>query len=95
MADSKLLKAVKTTIHDFSTLAPSELVGRLRDPELIKKMKKLGVNDAQIHRIILILQENKPDSKELLAVVNRHIVRHAKSALVRLSFRSDGRPATL
>ena len=74
MADSKLLKAVKATIHDFSTLAPSELVGRLRDPGLIKKMKKMGVSDAQIHRIILIVQENKPDSKELLA--------YLKSALV-------------
>lgn len=74
MADSKLLKAVKTTIHDYSTLAPAEMIGRLRDPDLIKKMKKLGVNEAQIHRIILILQENKPDSKEFLAYLKSKLV---------------------
>ncbi len=74
MADSKLLKAVKTTIHDYSTLSPTAMIGRLRDPDLIKKMKKLGVNDAQIHRIILILQENKPDSKAFLAYLKSKLV---------------------
>lgn len=74
MANSNLLKAVKTTIHDYSKLAPTEMIGRLRDPELVKKMKKLGVNDAQIHRIILILQENKPDSKEFLAYLKSSLV---------------------
>jgi len=74
MADSKLLKALKTTIQDYSTLKPAEMIGRLRDPDLIKKMKKLGVNDAQIHRIILILQENKPDSKEFLAYLKSKLV---------------------
>lgn len=74
MADSKLLKAVKSTIQDFATIEPLELIARLRDPGLIKKMKKLGVSEAQIHRIILILQEHKPNSKELVA--------YLKSALV-------------
>ncbi|MCE9522667.1 MAG: hypothetical protein K8S25_09575 [Alphaproteobacteria bacterium] len=74
MANSNLLKAVKTTIQDYSKLAPTEMIGRLRDPELVKKMKKLGVNDAQIHRIILILQENKPDSKEFLAYLKSSLV---------------------
>jgi hypothetical protein len=74
MADGKLLKAMKSTIHDYSVLAPAQLIGRLRDPEMIKKMKKLGVNDAQIHRIILILQENKPDSKEFLAYLKSSLV---------------------
>ena len=74
MADTKLLKAVKTTIQDFSTLQPLELVGKLRDPELIKKMKKLGASDAQIHRMILILQEHKPNSKELVAYLKSKLV---------------------
>ena len=74
MADGKLLKAVKSTIQDFSTLEPLQLIGRLRDPESVKKLKKLGASEAQIHRIILILQEHKPNSKELEA--------YLKSALV-------------
>lgn len=74
MADGKLLKAVKTTIQDFEKIEPLELIARLRDPELIKKMKKAGVSEAQIHRIILILQEHKPTAKELVA--------YLKSALV-------------
>jgi hypothetical protein len=74
MADSTVLKALKTSIQDFSALAPGDLVGRLRDPELLKKMKKLGVNDAQVHRIILILQEHKPDSKEFKAFLNSKLV---------------------
>jgi hypothetical protein len=74
MADGKLLKAVKTTISDYAKLEPRDLIARLRDPELIKKMKKMGASDAQIHRIILILQEHKPNSKEFVA--------YLKSALV-------------
>jgi hypothetical protein len=74
MASSTLLKAVKSTIHDYSTLAPAALVGRLRDPESIKKMKRLGVKEAQIHRIILILQQNQPDSKEFLAYLKSNLV---------------------
>ena len=74
MADGKLLKAIKSSIHDFSTLSPGDLIGRLRDPEMIKKMKKLGVNEAQIHRIILILQEHKPDSKEFEAYLKSSLV---------------------
>jgi hypothetical protein len=74
MADSNMLKALKTSIEDFSTLAPSALVGRLRDPELLKKMKKFGVNEAQVHRVILILQEHKPDSKEFKAFLNSKLV---------------------
>jgi len=74
MADGTLLKAVKTTIQDFSTIPPLELVGKLRDPELIKKMKKLGASEAQIHRMILILQEHKPNSKELVAYLKSKLV---------------------
>lgn len=74
MADSNLLKAVKTTITDFATIEPMELIARLRDPDLIKKMKKLGVSEAQIHRIILILQEHKPSSKELVAYLKSTLV---------------------
>ena len=37
-------------------------------------MKKYGVNDAQIHRVILILQEQKPNSKELAAYLNSSLV---------------------
>ena len=74
MADGKLLKAIKSSIHDFSTLSPGDLIGRLRDPELIKKMKRYGVNDAQIHRIILILQEHKPDSQEFQAYLKSKLV---------------------
>lgn len=74
MADSNVLKALKTAIQDFSTLSPGDLVGRLRDPELLKKMKKFGVNEAQVHRIILILQEHKPDSNEFKAFLNSKLV---------------------
>ncbi|MDZ4868845.1 MAG: hypothetical protein SGI91_16115 [Alphaproteobacteria bacterium] len=74
MADSNMLKALKTSIEDFSTLAPGALVSRLRDPELLKKMKKFGVNEAQVHRVILILQEHKPDSKEFKAFLNSKLV---------------------
>jgi hypothetical protein len=74
MADSKMLKAMKATIQDFSTLEPLALVGKLRDPELIKKMKKLGASDAQIHRTILILQEHKPNSKELVAYLKSKLI---------------------
>lgn len=74
MADGKLLKAVKTSIQDFATIQPLEMIGRLRDSETIKKMKKHGVNDAQIHRMILILQEHKPNSKELVAYLKSNLV---------------------
>lgn len=74
MSDSKLLKAVKSTIHNFAALEPAQLVERLRNPELAKKLKKLGVNDAQIHRVILILQDHKPNSKEFLAYLNSKLV---------------------
>lgn len=74
MSDSMVLKAVKNTIQNYASMAPSELVGRLRDPELVKKMKRFGVNDAQIHRVILILKEHKPDSKEFSAYLNSKLV---------------------
>lgn len=74
MAETKLLKAVTSTIKNFSSMEPAELVGRLRDPGLVRKMKKFGVNDAQIHRVILILQEHKPDSKELVAYLKSNLV---------------------
>jgi hypothetical protein len=74
MSDSAVLKAVKSTIHDYASMEPSELVHRLRDPELIRKLKKLGVNDAQIHRVILILKEHQPSSKEFSAYLNSKLV---------------------
>jgi len=74
MTDSNVLKALKTSIQDFAALSPGDLVGRLRDPELLKKMKKFGVNEAQVHRIILILQEHKPDSREFRAFLNSKLV---------------------
>lgn len=74
MAESALLKAVTSTIKNFSAMEPAELIGRLRDPGLVAKMKKFGVNDAQIHRMILILQEHKPDSKELVAYMKSKLV---------------------
>jgi hypothetical protein len=69
-----VLKAVKSTIQDFASMEPGELVSRLRNPELMRKMKKFGVNDAQIHRIILILKEHKPNSKEFAAYLNSKLV---------------------
>jgi len=74
MADSKLLKAIKSTIQNFESIEPLEMIGRLRDPELIKKIKRFGVSEAQIHRIILILQEHKPTSKELVAYLKSSLV---------------------
>jgi hypothetical protein len=74
MSDSAVLKAVKSAIHDYASLEPSALIAKLRDPELIKRMKKFGVNDAQIHRVILILQEHKPSSKEFSAYLNSKLV---------------------
>jgi hypothetical protein len=71
---SNVLKAVKSTIQDYASMEPGELVSRLRDPELIKRMKKFGVNDAQIHRTILILKEHKPNSKEFTAYLNSKLV---------------------
>lgn len=71
---SNVLKAVKSAIQDFASMEPQELVSRLRDPELIKRMKKFGVNDAQIHRVILILKEHKPNSKEFQAYLNSNLV---------------------
>lgn len=71
---SNVLKAIKSAIQDFASMEPAELVSRLRDPELIKRMKKFGVNDAQIHRVILILKEHKPSSKEFSAYLNSKLV---------------------
>lgn len=71
---SNVLKAVKSAIQDFASMEPGELVSRLRDPELIKRLKKFGVNDAQIHRVILILKEHKPNSKEFSAYLNSKLV---------------------
>jgi hypothetical protein len=69
-----VLKAVKSAIQDYASMEPGELVHRLRDPELVRKMKKFGVNDAQIHRVILILKEHKPSSKEFAAYLNSKLV---------------------
>ena len=71
---SNVLKAVKSAISDFASMEPGELVSRLRDPELMKRMKKFGVNDAQIHRVILILKEHKPSSREFQAYLNSNLV---------------------
>jgi hypothetical protein len=73
-SNQKLLKAIKSTIGNFAAMAPMELIAELRDPKLIAKMKKHGVDDAQIHRVILILQEHKPDSKEFVAYLNSSLV---------------------
>jgi hypothetical protein len=73
-SNGKLLKAIKGSISNFSALGPMELAAHLRDPSHIAKMKKYGVNDAQIHRVILILQEQKPNSKELAAYLNSSLV---------------------
>ncbi|MEQ1754572.1 MAG: hypothetical protein ABL973_10615 [Micropepsaceae bacterium] len=70
----KLLKAIKGTISNYSSKAPMELIAELRDPKLVAKMKKYGVDDAQIHRVILILQEHKPNSKEFVAYLNSSLV---------------------
>lgn len=69
-----VLKAVKSAIQDYAAMEPGELVDRLRDPELVRKMRKFGVNDAQIHRVILILKEHKPNSKEFAAYLNSKLV---------------------
>jgi hypothetical protein len=71
---SNVLKAVKSAIQDFASMEPQELVSKLRDPELIKRIKRFGVNDAQIHRVILILKEHKPSSKEFQAYLNSDLV---------------------
>ena len=69
-----VLKAVKSAIHDYESMEPCELADRLRNPELVKRMKKFGVNDAQIHRAILILKEHKPSSREFQAYLNSKLV---------------------
>ena len=74
MSESAVLKAVKSTIQDYAAMEPSALVAKLRDPELIKRMKKHGVNEAQIHRVILILKEHKPSSKEFSAYLNSKLI---------------------
>jgi len=70
----KLIKAINGTISDYSAKSPMQLNAELRDPKHVAKMKKFGVDDAQIHRVILILQEHKPNSKELEAYLNSSLV---------------------
>jgi hypothetical protein len=74
MADGKVLKALKTAVQDMSALKAKDLLVRLRDPDLVKKIKKLGVNETQLHRIILILKEQEPDSKEFVAYLKSDLV---------------------
>lgn len=74
MADGKVLKALKTAVQDMSALKAKDLLARLRDPDLVKKIKKLGVNETQLHRIILILKEQEPDSKEFVAYLKSDLV---------------------
>ena len=74
MADGKVLKALKTAVQDMSALKAKDLLVRLRDPEMVKKIKKLGVNETQLHRIILILKEQEPDSKEFVAYLKSDLV---------------------
>jgi hypothetical protein len=70
----KLLKAMKETIADYGSKSPLQLVADLRDPRHVAKMKKFGVDEAQIHRVILILQEHKPSPKELDAYLKSSLV---------------------
>lgn len=74
MADGKVLKALKTAVQDMSALKAKDLLVKLRDPEMVKKIKKLGVNETQLHRIILILKEQEPDSKEFVAYLKSDLV---------------------
>lgn len=75
MSDNhKLLKAIRKTVGNFAALQPMELATQLRNPALVAKMKKFGVSDAQIHRVILILQEHKPSPKEFVAYLNSSLV---------------------
>jgi hypothetical protein len=69
-----VLKALKTAVQDMSALKAKDLLVRLRDPDLVKKIKKLGVNETQLHRIILILKEQEPDSKEFVAYLKSDLV---------------------
>jgi hypothetical protein len=69
-----VLKAVKSAIQDYESMEPAELADRLRNPDLVKRIKKFGVNDAQIHRAILILKEHKPNSREFRAYMNSKLV---------------------
>lgn len=73
-ANHNMLKAIKGTITNYSHKAPMELIAELRDPKLVAKMKKFGVDEAQIHRLILILKEHKPNPKELVAYLNSSLV---------------------
>ena len=72
--NQKLLKAIKGTISNYSGMAPMALVSELRNPALVAKMKKLGAEESQIHRLILILQEHKPNAKELTAYLNSSLL---------------------
>ena len=73
-SNKKLLNAIKGSIANYSGLAPLQLVAELRNPSMVSKMKKYGADEAQIHRLILILQEHKPNSKELMAYLNSSLV---------------------
>ncbi len=61
--NQKVLKAIKETISDYTSRSPLQLVTALRDPAHVAKMKKLGVDDVQIHRVILYLQQHRPEPK--------------------------------
>jgi hypothetical protein len=65
--NQKVLKAIKETISDYASKSPLQLVSALRDPEHVAKMKKMGVDDAHIHRVILYLQQHRPEAKVLEA----------------------------
>ena len=77
--NQKVLKAIKETISDYASKSPLQLVSALRDPAHVAKMKKLGVDDVQIHRVILYLQQHRPELKVFEALpgrVERKLSRH-------------------
>jgi hypothetical protein len=61
--NQKVLKAIKETISDYASKSPVQLVSALRDPAHVAKLRKLGVDDVQIHRVILYLQQHRPEPK--------------------------------
>lgn|GEM_PF-2087600 len=61
--NQKVLRAIKETISDYASKSPVQLVSALRDPAHVAKLRKLGVDDVQLHRVILYLQQHRPDAK--------------------------------
>jgi hypothetical protein len=72
--NQKVLKAIRETISDYAAKSPLQLVSALRDPAHVAKLKKMGVDDANIHRVILYLQQHRPEPKELEAYLKSKLV---------------------